>query len=73
MAISVAVSDEDKFLGPFKPVREEMSELSLRVRDSYGQDGILPDYSALFYQLKEISITSEMKNGLGFGPIESLE
>ena len=50
-----------------------MSELSLRVRDSYGKDGILPDYSALFYQLKEISITSEMKNGLGFGPIESLE
>ena len=72
--IRVGISDSENFIGPLMPVREEMSEFNLQVRDSYGDKTILPDYSALFYSLKEVSVTKgEKANGLSFGPIESIE
>ena len=40
----------------------------MSIKDSYGEDGKLPEYSPLFYTLADISVTS--KAWLGLGVIE---
>jgi len=41
----------------------------MTVKDSYGKDSKLPAYTPLFYELQDVSLTSE-SNGLGYGLIE---
>ena len=47
---------------------DELHEYKMSIKDSYGEDGDLPEYSPLFYTLADISVTS--KAWLGLGVIE---
>ena len=50
---------------------DELHEYKMSVKDSYAGDGGMPEYSALFYTLADISVTS--KEWLGLGAIKNYQ
>lgn len=60
--------------GLFTAREEELREYKLSIKDSYGNEGVLPRYTPLFYTIADVSlISSDQQPGLGISSIENYQ
>lgn len=60
--------------GPFTSREEELHEYKLSIKDSYGNEGVLPEYTPLFYTISDVNlISTDQQPGLGISSIKSYQ